>query len=293
MNNKFELRGSIVPLISPLKRDESLDVPALKRLVAYHREQGTDALFLLGTCGEGPCLSDTAKELVIETVLESAEDLPVLVGITETATRRAVTWLQKALRPGISAFVIMPPIFQFAASSEEHVSHVRALAGSTDIPLILYNLPKKCGGQAVPLDAVQKLAGDGLITGIKDSLGDLDYIAGLLKIRDKIPGFRVMNGELKVACRALELGVDGLVMSYTNVAPDECLEMINCVKTGNIDKAEQLQKKFIAVWNSFPVSAGPAAKVKAILAGKGLCEPYCCAPGISLPAADIDNLHSI
>ncbi|MCC6681897.1 MAG: dihydrodipicolinate synthase family protein [Phycisphaeraceae bacterium] len=281
-NKTSDLSGSIVPLITPLLQNEDLDVAAIAKLVSFHQENGTKALFLLGTCGEGPCLTDPMKELLIDSVIAQNSDLPVLVGVTDMATRRAVIWAQKAARPGVSALVIMPPVFQFATTAAEHLAHVKAIADAVDIPLILYNLPKKCGNQAVALQAVHALAADGIVSGIKDSSGDLDYIAALLKIRESFPNFHVVNGELRTAKQALEMGADGLVMSYTNIAPDECVELMNAVRSGNIDRAAQLQEKFVAHWNTFPTEYSPAAKVKSILAARGLCKGYCCAPATNL-----------
>ena len=282
MCDKFELRGSIVPLISPLTKSEDLDVPAVKRLISFHRGNGTDALFLLGTCGEGPCLTDKTKDILLDAVIGERRGIPVLVCITETGTKRAVAWVKKVQRRNISAFVIIPPIFQFPMNAEEHIAYIRAIADAVDIPLVVYNIPQKCGNQNIPIEAVRVLAADNIIMGIKDSSGDLDYISELLRIKDEVPSFRVMNGEIKTAKQALEMGVDGLVMSYTNVDPAGCVKLVDAVRSGDKRRSEELQEKFIAVWGFFPEYATPAARTKAILAAKGLCEPYCCAPSTTL-----------
>lgn len=292
MTRKFELQGSIVPLVTPLTEKEELDAPAISRLLSFHQQQGTDALFLLGTCGEGPCLHDAVKLRLIEEVLGEAGTVPVLAGVTDTATYRAVLLAQKWADLGVSAIVVMPPIFQFATGIQEHLCHIRAIADAVDVPVILYNLPKKTGNQAIPLQAIRVLATDPRILGIKESSGDLDYLASLLKIRDEFPSFRIMNGEIKTARQALEMGADGLVMSYTNVDPAGCTELIAAVRSGNRTKAAVIQEKMIAVWTAFPEYASPAAKAKSILAAKGYCQPRCCVPATSLGAELPEPLRS-
>ena len=104
------------------------------------------------------------------------------------------------------------------------VDHVRAIYNSTGKPIILYNFPLKTDGVVIPVEVIRHLRQENIIIGIKDSSGDLDYLSQLVALRDELGGLGVMNGELKKAYEALKLGVDGLVMSYTNVEPDKCRE---------------------------------------------------------------------
>ena len=272
-------------MITPLDENENLDLQAVGGLVDHHKAAGTDGIFLLGTCGEGPSLTDETKERLLDEVLGRTGDTPVLVGIAETATRRSSLLAQKLFRERVAGYVLMPPIFQYAATSEEHTRHVLTVSEALQAPLILYNLPKKCGGQSLPLEAVRTLVARGRAMGMKDSGGDREYLEGLLQIREEHPSFRIMNGELKTARAALEMGVDGLVMSYTNVDPAGCLELIRSVRSGDHRRAKELQKQFLEVWSSFPADVSFIAKVKSILAAQGLCQNVCCAPTVSATPA--------
>ena len=283
VSTHLRLQGSFVPLITPLDENEGLDLAAVGGLVDHHRTAGTDGLFLLGTCGEGPSLTDETKERLLDEVLEKAGDTQVLVGIAEAATKRSSILAQKLFRERVAAYVLMPPIFQYAATAEEHTRHVLAVSDALSAPLILYNLPKKCGGQSLPLKAVRTLVAEGRASGMKDSSGDREYLEGLLQIREEHPSFRIMNGELKTARAALEMGADGLVMSYTNVDPAGCLELIRSVRSGDRRRAEELQKQFLDVWGSYPAEVSFIAKVKSILSAQGLCQNVCCAPNVSAP----------
>lgn len=292
MKNNFTLKGSVVPLVTPLTAKHELDTEALSRLLEFHRMNGTTAVFLLGTCGEGACLDDAVKLSLVKQVLKETP-LPVLAGIAETGTGRAVNWARIFRDTGVSAIVLMPPTFQFALSPEEHYSHVRSVADAVPgTPLILYNMPKKCGG-AIPVCAIEQIVKEGLICAIKDSSGDIPYIEELLRLRDRYRSFTVLNGELRTAAQALSLGVDGLVMSYTNVDPASCCALITTASDGKSELAAEMQAEFVATWNLFPPAASPVAKVKSILAGLGLCSTLCQAPTKALPALLPDNIKSL
>ena len=147
----FELGGLIVPLVTPLLENEDIDVEAIPRLLSLHEDSGTAGIFLLGTCGEGPCLCDSAKVEMLDATLEcmsvsgDGDGLPVLVGVAETATRRAVEWARRAYRPGVSALVVVLPTFHKIATIDEAVGHVQAVADAVGCPVVLYNSPTKTG----------------------------------------------------------------------------------------------------------------------------------------------------
>ena len=294
----FELGGLIVPLVTPLLENEDIDVEAIPRLLSLHEDSGTAGLFLLGTCGEGPCLSDSAKIEMLDATLEHLAvegngGLPILVGVAETATRRAVQWARRAYRPGVSALVVVLPTFHGIATIDEAVGHVQAVADGVGGPVVLYNSPTKTGGVSVELEAITKLLADGTVIGIKDSSGDLEYLGELLELRDVFPEFRVMNGELRCAAEALRMGVDGLVVSYGNVEPDKCRELIEAAGNGDYEKAGDLQKRFVDTWKAFADYASPAARVKSILAARGICRPVCCGPAARIDPMIPDTLRDL
>ena len=294
----FELGDLIVPLVTPLLENEDIDVEALPALLALHENGDTAGLFLLGTCGEGPCLSDSSKFEMLDATLEhfAVEGngrLPILVGVAETATRRAVEWARQAYRPGVSALVVVLPTFHAIKTIDEAVGHVQAVVDAAGVPVVLYNSPNKTGGIPFKLDAVTRLLADGSVIGIKDSSGDLEYLGELLALRDVFPGFRVMNGELRCVADAMRLGVDGLVVSYGNVEPDKCCELIEAAREGDYIKARGLQKRFVDAWKAFPDYASPAARVKSILAARGICRPTCCAPAASIDPMIPENLRDL
>jgi len=215
---------------------------------------------------------------VLDTALSKDNHLPILAGVAEAATKRAIDWAKRASKPGVSALVVMMPIFHWLKNPLEMIDHVQAIYDATGKPIIVYNFPVKTDGVAVPIDVLSTLYERKILIGIKDSSGDLGYLRQLIKMRDYFKNLRIMNGELRTACAALQLGVDGLVMSYTNVEPDKCKELIAAVRAGKIQKAEALQERFIKAWNEFDPTVNPVMKVKSVLSCWGLCEPICCAP---------------
>jgi len=277
-NEAFELEGSIVPLVTPLGEDESVDTVALQKLIKYHKQNGTSAVMIFGTCGEGPALTDTAKENLLASITEHSEGLPIIACIIETGTNKAAQASRRLSQSSINGLLVMPATFVNATTINEHLNHFTAVASETTLPMFLYNLPKKTNGQPIPLPVVQQLLEKGIISGIKESSGDLDYLESLLKLRNDFPKFKVCNGELRCAVQALRKGVDGLIMSVTNIDPASCNEMLALAKAGDFDKTREIQFRFESIWDQMPVNASPAAKAKAVLAANGLCSARCCGP---------------
>lgn len=278
MIQKFDLAESIVPLITPITKNGKLDINALRRLLKFQFTSGTGAIFLLGTCGEGYCLDDGLKEQFVDAVFSCPErnGIPVLIGIDGEDTSLAINQAEKLKDKGVFAFVIMPSTLLVKGQHSEHyLSHVRAVASLANLPLVLYNYPKKSADTPIPIEVIEELVADQIVFGIKDSSGDINFIKQVIKIRDKYPHFRVINGELRIAAKALAAGVNGLMMSYTNVNPKACLEMITAYRRGNLARVEELQNKFVEVWGLFPSHYMPYAKVKSVLSTLGFCDSYC------------------
>jgi 4-hydroxy-tetrahydrodipicolinate synthase len=275
--NGSGLGDSIVPLVTPLTATEDLDERSLRRLIAFHAAHGTQGIMVLGTCGEGAGLRGCVKERLLECALEAAGELPVLAAISETASRRAAEGVRR-LPKGIAGILLMPPTFLFATAEREHVDHVERAVDAWGAPVVLYNLPSRTGGHAIPPAAIRCLLERGAVNGIKESSGNMSYLGEVLALRRDFPAFRVMNGDLAKAGEALLLGAQGLITSYTNVDPAGCLEQIAAARRNDRAEVERLQAKFRAVRSHFAPSTSAAAWTKAVLAALGLCDPRCCAP---------------
>lgn len=277
MELNFKLTGSIVPLVTPMTVDGNIDVDAVRSLVKFQINNGTNAIFLFGTCGEGDFLNRKHKELMIKEVFKciAGSNLSVLIGVDGENTDEVLE--QKNILKGASALVIRPPVYSFTSeNSLRYSEHVKVISGSLNLPIILYNYPKASVNTFIPVEIIKELIISASVVGIKDSSGDIEFLNQLIMLKREHPDFGVINGELRLAAKALSSGVDGLAMSFTNIDPRACIDMMAASKDGDTARVGQFQRSFVDLWDCFPSQSPPFSKVKALLSGLGYCKPYCC-----------------
>lgn len=230
--------GLIPPMISPLSPDGTVDSGGLTAHVERLITGGVDGLFVLGTSGEGPLL-DAARthEIIAKTVEASAGRVPVLAGILEPSTPRALEAARSAADCGADAVVATTPYYVEADDYGIH-DHFLQLADRLPLPLILYNIPSKTHHVLTP-DIVAQIVDHPNVVGIKDSHGDWAAFERLLALRR--PGFTVLQGAERLSAKSLLAGGDGLVPGLGNIVPELFTSIIACVKAGDADTALTLQ----------------------------------------------------
>jgi 4-hydroxy-tetrahydrodipicolinate synthase len=271
-----KLSGLIVPLITPLNEDETLDEQGLERMVEHVIAGGVSGIFLLGSSGEVACLSPAVKERLVRAVsAQAAGRVMVLVGISHTSTRLALEQGQRLVGPGVDAVVATGPYY-FWYSQPELASHFLTLAHTLQTPLVLYNIPQLVKVKLEP-DTVARLAEDPLIVGLKDSAGDMDAFDRFLDTQRNSSGFSVSQGSEPVAAESILRGADGIVLGLSNVAPRLCRQIYDAAKAGDRPGAEALQEQLMHL---FPIN-----RYKSFLAGLktgahllGICKPIVSAP---------------
>lgn len=179
----MKLEGLIVPLITPLNPDESLDEEGLARVIEYVLEGGADGVFVLGTAGEFANLRNSTRERLVQaTKALIGDQVPLLAGISRAGTQETVEEGRRLMRFGVDAFVAMPPYY-YVHSQPELAAHFRAIAHALDVPLVLYNIPQFVKHTIDP-ETLAELAEDSSIIGIKNTDQDMDAFTRLLEIRD-------------------------------------------------------------------------------------------------------------
>ena len=134
------IRGIVPPIATPINKDETVDEQGMRRLVDFQLEQGANAIFVMGGTGEFFCFPDSEKRRAIETVVDHvAGRAPVIAGITDLSTRRAVANAHVAQEAGADFLTSLPPFF-FALQQDWLHSYYTAVAAETDLPLLLYNI---------------------------------------------------------------------------------------------------------------------------------------------------------
>ncbi len=267
-------RGSIVALITPMHEDGRVDAAALRRLVDFHVEEGTDAIVAVGTTGESATLNEAEHCEVIRLVVEyAAGRLPVIAGTGANSTTEAISLTRCAREAGADAALLVTPYYN-KPTQEGLYRHHRAVAEAVDIPQILYNVPGRTACDLLP-ETVARLAPVPNIVGIKEATGDLSRVARLRELCG--PDFDLFSGDDATACEFTLLGGQGVISVTSNVAPRLMHEMCRAALAGDREAAHAVDGKLRALHRDLFAESNPIP-VKWAVAEMGLAPR-----GIRLP----------
>lgn len=281
----MNLAGIIVPLLTPLRPDETLDEAALERLINHALAGGAQGIFLLGSTGEFPLIEPATRTALIGAARQLTRGrAPLLVGICELNTRRALAAGQQAVKLGADAVVAAAPYY-YRHRQSELITHFTAIAAAVEAPVVLYNIPQNV---KVSLDAetVWRLAEVPNIVGLKDSAGDLAAFQEYLAARRRRPDFQLAQGSELVAALSLARGANGLVLGLSNIAPRLCRELFDQVRRGELAQAWRLQAQLAELQSIVKYKSGFAG-MKTAGHLLGLCGRTVSAPFEQLTEAQV------
>lgn len=268
------LRGIIPPLATPLASIDSLDIPGLEALVEHILRENVNALFILGTTGEGPTLSYQVRRELIERVCQQVGNrVPVLVGITDTAYVESLHLAESAARAGASAIVAAPP-FYFPVSQSDLLRLIEGLANESALPLYLYNQPELTKVSFSP-QTVATASEMQNVWGLKDSSGDMDYLREVLRLVKGAPEFSVLVGPEHLLAEALKCGAHGGVPGGANIFPHLPVQLYRAFVEGRHDEMQRIQTEMIQIglpiWSGGETERGYLRRLKCALSVLGLC----------------------
>jgi len=269
---EFKARGIIPPMITPFDEEERVDCKKLKQMTDYLIESGVHGVFPLGSTGEGYGMDFDQKRKVIETVLEATNKrVPVYAGTGAVTTREAIRLAEMATEIGVDALSVITPYF-ICPSQEELFEHYKAIASSTDLPIILYNNPGRTGVN-LSLELIVRLSLIENIVGIKDSSGDMTRAAEI--IRRTQGHFSVLAGRDTLIYAFLTYGAHGSVAATANIVPRLVVSIYEKYQQGDYQTALEAQFKLAPLrmafsLGSFPVIMKEALKLRGIDMGRTL-----------------------
>jgi 4-hydroxy-tetrahydrodipicolinate synthase len=265
LRSDFTLRGVIPPIITPLTADGQVDVTSLRRLVDFQIDAGVDALFVLGTGGEGPYLTAPSRDATLAAVVQqTAGRVPVLAGISDVGTARSLENLVAAEHAGADGVVATPPFYGDAGQAEI-IEHFRRLAAATDLPLIGYDIPSKVHVKIDP-ETTSLLAHEGVLSAIKDSSGDEDGFRTVIELTADLPTFACITGSDLTADAALLMGGDGMIVGLGNVDPHGFVRLYRACANEDWRKAREEQTRLRALRRMTQVAAGRVGPFSATIA---------------------------
>jgi 4-hydroxy-tetrahydrodipicolinate synthase len=246
--------GSLVALITPFKNG-SVDEKGFEKFVAWQIKEGTDGLVPCGTTGESPTLSTEEHKRVIDICIAAAKGsgVPVIAGTGSNSTAEAIELTQHAKKAGADAAMLVVPYYN-KPTQEGLFQHFNAVAEAVDIPILLYNVPPRTGGD-MQVETVIRLSQVRNIIGIKDASYDMARPT-LTKLKAK-KGFCQLSGEDASAVGFLAQGGDGCISVTANVAPRLCADMHDAWKARNLDKVFEIQDRLMPMHKAMFCETSP------------------------------------
>ncbi len=289
MANQNQLKGCGTALVTPFRRDESIDESALRRLIEFQVDGGVDFLIACGTTGESVTLTEDEQARVVEITIEtSAGRVPVVAGAGGYNTREVIEKIHRFTSLGADAILSVTPYYN-KPTQEGLFQHYSAIAGSTSLPIILYSVQGRTSCNLEPA-TVERLAGIKNIVGIKEASGNIAQIVEIASLVDE--SFSIFAGDDAVALPVAALGGVGVISVASNLLPRNVSDLCHAAADGRFDEARRLNRWLAPVFKALFIESNPIP-VKASLAMIGMIEEVYRLPLVPMSAANRAKLEKV
>src|SRR4051812_8096281 len=258
-------RGTFTALVTPF-RDGSIDVSAFEQLVETQIMAGVTGIVAIGTTGESPTLFHDEREQVMRVAVAKANKrCLVLAGTGSNSTEHAIADTTFAEKLGVDAALLVGPYYN-KPSQEGLFRHFKAIADATSLPIMLYNIPGRCGVDIMP-DTVARLVKDCRnIVSIKEASGSVERIG---ELRGHLPeAFTILSGDDSLTLPFMAVGAAGVVSVASNLFPFEVCALVRTCEAGDLKPAERLHRKLLPLFKDLFIEPDPVP-VKTALGWRG------------------------
>lgn len=281
------LIGTGVALVTPFKKDFSVDIEALTRIVNFQIENGIEYLVVLGTTAESATLSNEEKELVIQTVIDANKGrLPLVLGVGGNNTLQVVDELKTRDLSAFAAVLSVSPYYN-KPTQEGIYQHFKAVAEASPIPVILYNVPGRTSSNMAPSTVIRLAKDFSNIVAIKEAAGDI--VQAMQLIQHKPEGFLVISGDDMITLPMVLAGGSGVISVIGEGFPKEFSEMVRLGLNRKVDEAYRLHYRLSAAIDMIFEQGNPAG-IKEVFAHLGLSENTVRLPLVNVNADLSDRL---
>lgn len=266
---KFDLQGTGVALVTPFHKQGNIDFTSLGRLIDHTIEGGVDYLVSLGTTSEYPTLSSQEQLAVVEFTIEKVENrVPIVLGMGGNDTRSLVDKIRHADLSSIAAILSVAPYYN-KPNQKGLYAHYKAIAEASNTPIILYNVPGRCGVNMTAETTLQLANDFSNIIGIKEASGNMAQCMDILA--NKPQGFTVVSGEDALVLPMIALGAQGVISVAANAYPNIMSELVTHSLKSNMKKARAVHEKLLPFSNAIFDEGNPTG-IKAALEIMGICQ---------------------
>src|SRR5882724_3466726 len=285
----MQFTGCGTALVTPFQPDFSLDEAALRKLIQRQIRAGVDFLVPCGTTGENPTLTRREHLRVVEiTLQEGAGKIPTLAGAGGYNTQEVMDLARELESLGANGLLSVTPYYN-KPTQEGLYQHYRAIARSTGLPIVLYNVPGRCGTNLEP-STVKRLAEIDNIVGLKEASGNISQMAALA---NAVPDdFAILSGDDAIALPLFALGGRGVISVASNEIPAEMVQLCQHGLRGEFEEARAIHRKYLPLMEINFIESNPIP-VKAALALMGLLEPVWRLPMVPPRVENRMRIHSV
>jgi 4-hydroxy-tetrahydrodipicolinate synthase len=281
--------GTYTAIVTPFKKNGKIDDGALERLIQHQVKGGVDGIVPVGTTGESPTLDYEEHIHVIKRSIEIAGGrIKVLAGTGGNSTSEAIYLTKMAKKAGADGSLQVAPYYN-KPTQEGLFRHFQAIAEATDLPLVLYSVPGRCGIE-IAVDTVKRLAETtATVVGIKEAGGSADRVSQLRAALGD--GFTILSGDDSLTLPFMSVGAHGVVSVASNVIPREVSQMVSAFARGRLEAARKLHARFYPLFKDLFIETNPVP-VKAALALLGLCVEEYRLPLVPMNAKNRETLKA-
>ena len=285
-----QFRGTGTAIVTPFKKNQSLDEAALHELVEFQVEGGVEAIVPLGTTGENPTLSTEEQKRVMDLVIEQVNDkVLVIPGTGSNSTTKVIEMSRYAKEAGADAVLVVGPYYN-KPTQEGYFRHYLAIAEAVEIPIIVYNVPGRTGGNIEPTTILRMAEEIPYVVGVKEASGSMAQIMEIA--RHKPSRFSLLSGDDAFTLPIMVLGGDGCISVVANEVPDLFSTMVRACLKGKWSKALDLHNKLLPLMNANFLESNPIP-VKAALSMMGYIDEAYRLPLVEIQPANREKLRGI
>ncbi len=285
----LEIRGCGTALVTPFRKDGSVDEAALRRLVQFQLHEGIDFLVPCGTTGETPALEHGEYLGVIRLVMEEAGGkVPIIAGVGGNYTKKICDLAREVADLGVQGILSVAPYYN-KPTQEGLYQHFKTIAESTNLPVILYNVPGRTSSNIEPA-TVGRLAQIPNIIGIKEASGSIVQQMEVLNAAP--PGFRLISGDDAFTFPLIAVGGVGVISVIANEIPGHMTRLAHLALEGKYDEARQLNARLLPLMQINFIETNPIP-VKAALAMMGMIEEVYRLPMVPLKPENRAKLEKV
>ena len=281
--------GAFTALVTPFRNGE-VDVEALESMVEFQIQHGINGLVPCGTTGETPAMSEAEDRLVVETSVRIANGrIPVVAGTGSNSTDMAIKYTKMAEEVGADGSLQVAPYYN-KPTQEGLFRHFAAIAESTDLPLVIYNIPGRTG-VTITAETMARLWEEiPNVVGVKDSTLSMNIISDMRGLCGE--EFSILSGDDPMTLPVVALGGQGVISVASNVAPAAVSDMVGALLSGDFDRGRELHYELLPLFRALFVETNPIP-VKTAASLLGLCSDEMRLPMVPLSGENLRVLQRV